>query len=518
MKNKQRSKNIIILIVTIFIITVIFSTLQYDRIKSYNQSVSDRNNELHEHYHNNIDIVITIHKAVAQTYYEEAVINNEDIIELLAAANYANDLEKKVLREELYDLLEGIYQNAQERNIRHFHFALKDCISFLRVHKPDRFGDNLEGVRDTVCNIRNTQAFTEGFEEGVTYSGYRYVFPLFKEDEYIGSVEMSISPAAVTEIIEELFGSPGVFTILKSVTDEKVAGDLLSINYMESDISSKYYYDRETYERFFDTDEQIKSDFLLGVNGMIKMDIENELETGEDFVINTVFENLPYSVSFIGIDNFKEEHVGYLIFYDIDYVIPGLKRGLLIYSSLIWLLWLAVISVRTLVFYGRNRLYNLSVTDNLTGLLNRRGFFMNAQVLYEYSQRQNGFWICFMDMDRLKAVNDDYGHKEGDEALIAVAEILKKNFRKSDAVGRIGGDEFAACGISAKKSCSIILERFNKHLETLNKTHSKPYTLSLSIGFLEGEGTKDMTLAEMLAEADRRMYIDKANSHSNVSK
>ncbi|MFH1445819.1 MAG: diguanylate cyclase [Chloroflexota bacterium] len=473
--------------------------------------MSERNDNVLEHYDHEINIILKSYKIIAQTYYEETVKNNEDIIELLTAANYTNDSEKIILREELYDLTKETYQNAKEKNFRHLSFALKDCTNFLRVHQPDIFGDNLEGVRDTVCNTKDTQAFTEGFEEGRTFNDYRYVFPLFKDDEYIGSVEMSISLAAIMEILPESYHGSGVFIILKSITNTKVTGDLIDVNYLDSDISTKYFYDREIYEHFFDGDKQIKSDVLLGVNSMIKKDIENDLDKGEDFVINIEFENLPYSVSFINIDNFKEEHAGYLVFYATDHVIPGLKRELLINSSLIWSLWLAIISICTLVYYGGNKLHNLSI-DSLTGLLNRRGFFMNAQVLYEYSQRPNGFWICFMDMDKLKAINDEYGHKEGDEAIIAVAEVLKNSFRKSDVIGRIGGDEFAVCGISASKSSSIILARLNKHLEGYNENKIKPYTLSLSIGFLEGEEMKDMTLEHMLAEADRRMYINKANN------
>lgn len=518
MKSKQQKINEVILILSICIIIIIFSILQYIQIISFNQSVSERNNELQEHYNHQISTIVSIYKIVAQTYYEEAVNNNKDIIELLAEANYANDSEKIILRKELYDLTKGTYQNAKEKNIRHFHFALKDCTSFLRVHKPDIFGDNLEDVRATVINTRDTQAFTEGFEEGVTHNGYRYIFPLFMDNEYIGSVGMSISLSAIVEKTEELFDGSSMFIILKSISDEKEMDDLINLNYLDSDISTNYYYDREIYKHIFDTGKQVRFDVLLGINSMmIKKDIENDLDKWEDFVINTEFGDMSYSVSFINIDNFKDEHIGYLIFYDTDYVIPGLKRELLIKSSLIWLFCLAVITIRTLLFYGRNRLYNLSIADNLTGLLNRRGFMLNAQVLYEYSQRQNAFWICFMDMDKLKVINDEYGHKEGDEAIIAVAEVLKNSFRKSDVIGRIGGDEFAVCGISTSKSSSVILARLNKHLEGYNENKIKPYTLSLSIGFLEGEEMKDMTLEHMLAEADRRMYINKVNNRSNVS-
>jgi len=516
MKNKSRNKNM--MVINICAVTIGFIILQYMQVRSYNQKVSDQNDEQLEHYDHQISTITNNYNTAAEIYYDETIKNNESVIQVIAAANTASDSEKILLRNNLYNQLESTYQNANENHFRQFHFHLKDCTSFLRFHKPKKFGDNLEGVRDTVCNTRDTHTFTYGFEEGKVYNGFRFVFPLFMNNEYIGSMEVSISPNAITDAIEETYDNSGFFIMKKSVTDEKVMADLINTNYLDSDISSKYYYDKEIYEQFFDAENQAENHFILNINEKIKSGIENGLELGKDFVINTEIDNLPYIVSFFAIDNFKEEHVGYFVFYDIDYKIQRLKTLFLINISLASVLWITLISVRIIIYKSEIKLMKLSVTDGLTGMLNRRGFFLSAQVLYENSQRMDGLWICFMDVDKLKTINDLYGHEEGDEAIIAVADILKKTFRKSDVIGRIGGDEFAVCGFYTTKSDELFITRMEKNLESFNKTSSKPYTLSVSKGCLmKSEDMKDATLTEIIAEADKRMYASKINRRKNVS-
>jgi len=257
----------------------------------------------------------------------------------------------------------------------------------------------------------------------------------------------------------------------------------------------------------------------LQINSIIKEDIDNDLEKGKDFVINAEVENLPYSIVFLVVDNFDEEHVGYLVFYEEDHDVLRLRNQLLINIGLGIVLWLAIISIRIVIYREEKKIMELSVTDYLTGLLNRRGFFESAKTLYEFSQRLDGLWICFMDLDKLKTINDLYGHEEGDEAIIAVADILKNSFRKSDVIGRIGGDEFAVCGFYTTKSDELFISRMDKNLESFNKTSSKPYTLSVSKGCLmKSEDMKDATLEEIIAEADKRMYASKINMQKNASK
>jgi diguanylate cyclase (GGDEF)-like protein len=89
-------------------------------------------------------------------------------------------------------------------------------------------------------------------------------------------------------------------------------------------------------------------------------------------------------------------------------------------------------------------LRNLSLTDDLTGLCNRRGFFFHAEQYLKTSRRLGKeFLLFYADMDGLKQINDTFGHEEGSLAILRLAEILKETFRESDIVARLGGDEFA---------------------------------------------------------------------------
>src|SRR3989338_8947318 len=88
-------------------------------------------------------------------------------------------------------------------------------------------------------------------------------------------------------------------------------------------------------------------------------------------------------------------------------------------------------------------LRELSITDELTNLYNRRGFLTLAADRLKLTRRsKTGLWMFFADVDGLKHINDTFGHQEGDRALTDVAQILKKIFRESDIIARLSGDEF----------------------------------------------------------------------------
>ena len=109
------------------------------------------------------------------------------------------------------------------------------------------------------------------------------------------------------------------------------------------------------------------------------------------------------------------------------------------------------------------KLQNMSLVDDLTGLYNRRGFFALSQQQLKIAERtKQKALLFFADLDNMKQINDALGHQEGDNALVEVASVLKETFRKSDIIGRLGGDEFAVLAIDAtmkQKMCSSIASR-----------------------------------------------------------
>jgi len=160
---------------------------------------------------------------------------------------------------------------------------------------------------------------------------------------------------------------------------------------------------------------------------------------------------------------------------------------------------------------AEEKLHNLSFTDDLTGLHNRRGFFVVAEQFLKLARRQKeGIYMLYADLDNLKEINDTFGHKEGDLALTETANILKKNYRESDVIARIGGDEFAIIPVgTAKDNIGIITSRLEKCIETYNATTNRQYKLSVSYGLAYYDPQNPCSLDELLMQADKAMYEHK---------
>lgn len=155
----------------------------------------------------------------------------------------------------------------------------------------------------------------------------------------------------------------------------------------------------------------------------------------------------------------------------------------------------------------------ISKLDELTGIYNRRGFYQAAEELLNKSSNVGQFVIiCYADMDKLKMVNDTYGHDEGDFAIRSCAKILTDALGKEGIVGRIGGDEFCVISVQKKKNQ---IPRFQDKIEAvtrlLNDECQKPYPIHLSVGMSEFEYREDTELKAMIEEADDLLYIEKRN-------
>ncbi|MCX7795537.1 MAG: diguanylate cyclase [bacterium] len=156
-------------------------------------------------------------------------------------------------------------------------------------------------------------------------------------------------------------------------------------------------------------------------------------------------------------------------------------------------------------------LRNLSITDPLTGLYNRRGFITLAEHSMELARRAGKkILIMFMDLDNMKWINDTLGHNIGDQALQETAEVLRGTFRKNDLIARIGGDEFVFLGLcDDEEAKDVILSRLNKLIEEHNKKDNRSFYISLSIGHIIHNPQEPVPLEDLLKEADKLMYEDK---------
>ncbi len=188
------------------------------------------------------------------------------------------------------------------------------------------------------------------------------------------------------------------------------------------------------------------------------------------------------------------------------------------------LLLIALLITSSGLFISRRQaaLRALTVTDPLTGVLNRRGFLLFAENQRQLAMRRGSpLQVFYIDIDQFKKINDSLGHHEGDMALRAVAIALKKAFRKTDIIGRIGGDEFAVVAVDAPADFQSFLEEQIVHaLDHANETSRSPFELSLSYGVAIFDGKiSTRSIEGLLAAADESMYRHKyAKAHQSSAK
>ena len=164
-------------------------------------------------------------------------------------------------------------------------------------------------------------------------------------------------------------------------------------------------------------------------------------------------------------------------------------------------------------------LNHLSKQDELTGCLNRRGFFEKVRSKLKQDNIEGSeAMMIFADLDSLKTINDRFGHTDGDYAIRSAAEILRRSFEGDEYyIGRIGGDEFGVCIFksSGGNAVSLSAEDLRRHVEAIsdefNRTDAadKPYFVHTSVGVYRFICTPDVEISELLSHADSLLYEQK---------
>lgn len=158
---------------------------------------------------------------------------------------------------------------------------------------------------------------------------------------------------------------------------------------------------------------------------------------------------------------------------------------------------------------------SLATVDTLTGTLNRRAFEQEAQRLLSLASR-NGYPItlAYIDVDNFKAVNDTWGHNEGDRLLRVIAETLSHSVRSHDLVARLGGDEFALLlPITDQKRAEPVIQRIWDHLSEMITHHKWPITFSIGVFTFQ---KPPATINQAINAADRLMYSAKKSGKNKI--
>lgn len=282
-------------------------------------------------------------KEQSEMIFQE-LINTPEIISIFAKAFSANKEEKIKIRKKLYEKLLPSYTRFKKLiNLKQVHFHLENNHSFLRLHKVNKFGDDLTEIRPTVAYVNKYKKSIDGFEEGRVYNGFRFVYPLFDEKQvYLGSVEVSFSAISFQKILSsDVRFSQFIFS--KKIIDEKVWEVENKLHYKVTRISPDFLVDVDSLQDRF---HAIKLEVMKNMSQEIKDTFIKNTLTQNAHSIPIKMDGSTMVLSFLPIKNpISKKLVAYLVVLSPTDYLDRLhfKNTLLIFISIAFLMSLFII-------------------------------------------------------------------------------------------------------------------------------------------------------------------------------
>ncbi len=505
-KDKRESFLIYAAVITL-VFTIIFVFFISNYYQKKDEYYAGRINELDN------EINTTLHSyGLFSKYIYENYIETDYILELVDTAYEADTATQDLLRTELYDYLIDEYDHVKEYDFRQVHFHFPDSTSFLRMHFPEKYGDSLYEARYSVRTVNEDYVTIAGFEEGRVVNGYRFVYPLIRNGEHIGSVEVSVALTSVINVLTELTDSDYYFVIDKEVVYDKVYSEYLD-NYQVTEFSENFLVDIGTIINCQDRnliEERNFEDFL----GSFDVDEIEKLDEFIEFGFSTKYEKKNYEVIFTPIANIEGEDVAYMISISEINGVRDLYLQNLLVGGLIFSLYIGILLLSGIFIRNRNLLQTISYSDGLTNISNRRKFEIDLNIEISRAKRyHNDLSFIMFDIDHFKDVNDTYGHKTGDYILEKLASIIKSNIREDDLFARYGGEEFIIMLFNSNKQETINkADELRKLVEGYKFDVVGQVTISLGVYKFKDEDTYE-TITE---KVDKAMYAAKKAGRNKV--
>ncbi len=281
--------------------------------------------------------------------------------------NEENSTRLNIIRDELHKRLKDDYQFLKSRGIKLVHFHLPNGDSFLRLHKPNKFGDNLLSVRKTVEQVINTEKIVRAFEVGKHFEGFRYIFPIKLGGQYLGSVEFSLSSQSFKESLNSSLDSMFFFILKKEYMVQHLNSGYLAKNFHQSRVNKEYF---------------IANHHNVDRGGVcllshIAPEVKSNMKSQESFIHHNYNSLLTGNIfTFLSIADINGVHMGYLVSVRDDWIVNKLTIELVVR--------VLVATILLLIIY---RLYSRSIVDS-----------------YQLTQ-----FVNFLDNTALVSKTDKYG-------------------------------------------------------------------------------------------------------------
>jgi len=443
------------------------------------------------------------------------------------------------IRSQLYDALRDNWLEVQRRfAARQLHFHLgPGSTSFLRVHRPKRFGDNMDEVRYTIVDTNREHTPRSGFETGRVYSGLRGVVPVFSRDPesgdrvHVGALEAGTSFEQAIDTVRKNYAVDVAVLLTEAHVRRNMWPEAVDREFRIVMESCRCVVEATTNPA---VDRVVEAAALenLRISGRTRGIVEIA-----DTPILVVSKPLR---DYRGTVDPSLPDVGSIVFWSDASRLVGpinaAKRfnlffGIAAYLMVEVLLLIGIrLATRRLeqevnerteeVRRQKTELERLAVEDGLTGTLNRRGFEQQVRDVLSRARRSGEtVSLLMMDIDYFKRINDSHGHEAGDRALVAVTDAIRSRLRDYDLLGRIGGEEFAVLlpdtsRADGQSAAERILAAVRSHDIPLD--HGEVLRCTISIGVSAASGDSVSTLDELLRPADEALYRAKGAGRDRV--
>jgi diguanylate cyclase (GGDEF)-like protein len=494
----------LLLVIVVFFIFVFFS---------YNEKIEEENfflNRSLERLNSEVDIILNTYNIAADAVYNNILDSKE--IKRIIYHGWEFEERRDNYRHFLKAKLESLYSDLKKYHVRQLHIHFKDGTSFLRMHRPETYGDNIFEVRESVKYVNTEKKNFVGFEEGKIFNGYRYIYPLNYEGQHIGSVEISLSFLAVTELLKDNFGGSKAFVIKTELVEDSVLAEERN-NYRPSSLIENFSFDKEIYNNLLQPDNEISLDIIREINRENKDKLTAQTAAENSFIVSSRVNGNYYTGSFINIKGIDGETKAYLISYQEDDSLNFINQNFFntILNSLIFLVM--TIILLTIIFSNNSKLRFLAHNDQLTGISNRHHLNNVLEREYERYQRYNStFSFMIFDIDHFKNINDNYGHDIGDRILKELSDLVKNNIRRTDYFGRWGGEEFVIIAAESKlQEAEKLAQKLRREIEKYNFIKDENITASFGVAEI-----KEESIDQLIKRADDALYRAKENGRNRV--
>ncbi len=458
-----------------------------------------------DEYANNLQreytIIVNEYSNMADLVIHNA-IETKDVLNIMAEARESTGADKDVLRSKLLTLLTPLYTDLTHYNFRQLHFHEPDNKSFFRFHKPEKYGDDLTGIRESVEYVNKTGKRISGFEEGRIFNGYRNVYPLSLNRVHLGSVELSISMSSVIARLQESFKIESQFILLRSVVDDKVFQSERS-NYREWPVDPAFVLDRNISENCL---------FVKHISDRETRKIREILAQKDSgntpFSREIFYDSRRMVLTFLPIKNFSDTTVAYILAIEDDRKLENLRKSFLIITAAMFMLMVFALSFLFYSIKVNRKIEAMLIYDTLTGALSRKEIFSRLHSEHYRSRRYGSpLSLCMIDIDHFKRINDNYGHQTGDKILCELSELIRSRIRNSDHFGRYGGEEFLLLLPNTEGERAYeFMEALRKNIEEHPFSGERHITVSMGIA---AAGNSDDDTNTLIKQADENLYSAK---------